>query len=58
MKSRSLPRDVVSELDLKSQMEKNWKTLSSSMEASVDDVTEAENALREQAFIVDSRVEL
>ena len=47
MKSRSLPRDVVSELELKSQMEKNWKTLFSSMEASVDDVTEAENTFRQ-----------
>ena len=53
MKSRSLPRHVVSQLELKAQMEKQWKTLSSSSDVNGDAVTAAESAFKEQSFIVD-----
>ena len=54
MRANSLPSHLISELELKSQMEKNWKTLSSSSSANAESIKAAEDSFREQAFIVDS----
>ena len=54
MKSKGLPKSLVSELELKSEMEKHWKTLSSSSDASCEAVASAESAFRDQAVVVDA----
>ena len=45
MRSRSLPSQIVAEMQLKSEMESNYKTLSSSKEASWEVVAAAEKAV-------------
>ena len=42
MRSKTLPRNVVDEISLKLIMERNWKSLPSSLESSMEAVLEAE----------------
>ena len=53
MKSRSMPRHIVAECELKRQMEARWKTLSSVAVPDIEAVEAAENAFEEQAAKVD-----
>ena len=52
-KSRSLPGYLVAELDLKRNMEKNWKSMSSSVDIPPDTLAAAEEAFLEQKKKVD-----
>ena len=54
MRSRSLPSHMVSEIQLKSNMEKEWKTLSSSNNSTADAIAAAESAFNDQKAVVDS----